>query len=392
MDKNNPLKYKLPSQLKYSVSKSFDKDQVKSPLLIQRIRDYIESVLFYWDSEPEKLKTFSFDLPGTIFTEKIESIENLAKEGKLISRNRGGFINDYNFNEVSYLDNTRDLSPEQFNDIWLKGQFSIKSKVEGLPYIWELAPFIAYGYNNIKDNFFIHLSYSYELIYTLKDRILYKPHESSLFGSFKKLYYVVKAAVGLFIGVPDRYLDNGEEKIKSQLFYDLWESYLNNPKFDVKFYNDETKNRLNLFINEFNIFWDKQVIESEQKYIDQNLSKQEVQDKLYQEKYQRIVSKMSDSNEHYKALFLEFLQSLIIIEKIESKSNEDINAAQIRVTNKVENDYYIRSKSARFLNDTVEAEMKVIREEIKKNANTEIIKELAKYELPSFIYNTRLKF
>ena len=99
----------LPQKRKYTFDDQYDGSKDKNGLLVEEIRKLIEATLFSWELPiPEN---FQFNLPETIFT----GTQNVE------------FKVENNF-EVDYAEDNRNLSTEQYQEIWQEGQFSIKSK------------------------------------------------------------------------------------------------------------------------------------------------------------------------------------------------------------------------------------------------------------------------
>ena len=123
---NETLIMNLPPRIPFKMNE-YQKENLKEEdiKLIDNIIEYIEAHLFTWKKEDEN---FIFNLPKTLFPEKTEI--NYGNYEKL---------------DVDYQQNELILSSQQISEIWKRGEFTVESKIPGLPYVWKLSEWNSKG-------------------------------------------------------------------------------------------------------------------------------------------------------------------------------------------------------------------------------------------------------
>ena len=366
---------RLPKRKEFEFNdESLKNNELEEGLLLQNIRDHIKNKLFFWDDETDKY--FQFDLPPTIFTDK-SSVR---------------FIQDQNI-DIEYNDNNRDLSPGQFQDIWTKGEFSINSKIENLPFIWKITSWLSYGTDNIKLDYFKQLCLSYYMLYIIGDRFC--GEHISISNSICKLFICFRNGLDLFLGLPNKYLFNEEDKIQKKLEYELYKTYLDNKDFDSNVYFKMTKELVNSDLDAFASIWEKEYIEYEQKLIDQKLSQQEIKNNMEKERlirFKEYLSLQTHYSDKTKNLLIAFLDSIIVVENAIEETTDKTTESKNLITETIIKENYIRANSKRLLNDLVNSKMTKVSIDLKDSEKNNINKGLINYPLQQFMYKAKTNF
>ena len=118
---NQRVLINLPERIPFKLNDIDRGDSNEEDLkLINHLKEFIEEHIFTWILPLNNF--YNFNLPETLF-----------KENTNISYGNFGNM------EVDYNENELVLSSKQLSEIWKRGEFSVESKITGLPYVWKLS-------------------------------------------------------------------------------------------------------------------------------------------------------------------------------------------------------------------------------------------------------------
>jgi hypothetical protein len=131
------LPKKIGMKINFSPPQNMAQDLLN---LLLSNKKFIEDNTWYWDITDEN---FSFNLPPTIFTQKINYYPN----------------KNYENEDVNYEDNYirgEKLSESQLDSIWKTGKFQIPSNKK-IPYEWQLSLFTVKGIERINKSYILDM-------------------------------------------------------------------------------------------------------------------------------------------------------------------------------------------------------------------------------------------
>ena len=378
LPKENDIIYKLPP--KQSIDIDLDLKNLANTItdketeILKINKEYLESKLWYWKID----KKFKFELPPTIFKEK-----------QVIDYDNGL---QYSNSGIQYLEPSiigKRFSKKILSQIWMKGEFVIESNNPEIPYVWHISDCMVKGYDNIKESYANILSVCFMLLYTLKYRFCSKKNEEycnfTFSSAFYHLYNSIFNLIDLFFGIP-KYGYNREisrERIMHQRIVDFIN---NNRDLDFDFFNKETKNKLKIFDEKFELRWTQDILPSLMSKDNQEVLKNIRNIKL--EEYIKFLDNYKDFTEFEKShpCSKDYLLSQQILNEKTFYNNKEKDA-QIKKYDEELKKHHIKYLSEFWRDDKMESFQKLIEQNTIDKIQTEVNREIDGKKDPKAVYN-----
>ena len=372
---NETLIMNLPPRIPFKMNE-YQKENLKEEdiKLIDNIIEYIEAHLFTWKKEDEN---FIFNLPKTLFPEKTEI--NYGNYEKL---------------DVDYQQNELILSSQQISEIWKRGEFTVESKIPGLPYVWKLSEWTVKGTENIKESFFNDLGNVFYLLYKFKYRIISSGNyfDLSFQTSISMIFKGIGQILNLIVGISRKNLNNSriskiEELINrehtKQLVIKLKE---NNNNFDYSIIFPQKKKDFEIIQSEFEKKWITDSLLHEQEMFDKQIPESEIRKKLIKLKNEKLFTHLSvalQNDEIAKIELLNALRALLIYHKLNSKFEATCDEERKKLHSQIRSSFYIRSRESEWFMNRMDSEFEPIQKRLEIERYDKIIlkfSQLVKYK------------
>ena len=344
-------------------------------LLLNNIK-FIEDKSWYWDTTDEN---FTFNLPPTIFTEKIKLSPN----------------NNYKNENIEYEDNNiigQKLSENQLNEIWENGKFTIPSNKK-IPYEWQLSLWTVKGINNIFISWISNMSISYYFIYHIKSRFSYSNYKEFIISfpsSFYNLYISLWKLGDHFFGLPS--FINNEYELTQIIRKEQLMNFINNhPEINIKLFVHKFNKILFTIDNTFYNLWSKKEIELKTEYYSQDMSKNEVLTQIEKDKKEAYIKFLNENNEFQNFIqtyndLMEYLYSDQIIQEKKYEMDKEYKKKTIEYDNKLKEINYIKYNVNSWRIEKEKKYEEELQKELIQNMNNKIKNEINKYNNPYLIY------
>ena len=282
------IKIKITEDKSNSSSKKKKNLTEEEKSLIKINKEYLESKLWTWKRD----KDFKFSLPPTIFHRKIviEGDHNLQYQNQGVQYEDPNIIGQH-------------FSQEILDQIWQKGEFTIKSTEPELPYTWKLSALSVKGIQNVKYRYRKDMSYSFYFLYSLYYRFSTHNYKNcfplSFPSSIYHIYNTFYQLINLFFGLPlyDYSSYEIELKIKKQRLLDFIKA---NNDLDFLFFYQENRRKLNEFDEDFNNKWlDEIQPRLMKKYSEQKLNKDQITSNLSEDKKREFLQYLTENNQKF---------------------------------------------------------------------------------------------
>ena len=380
----------LPEKEKIKLIEEEEEDEENKKIneedkkLILINKNYIESKLWCW----KKDKNFEFEIPPTIFTEKIiiNCDNNLRYNNELIQYENQEIIGQR-------------FSQEILDQIWQKGEFNIRSTNPELPYTWKLSNFTVKGIQNVKFRYKKDMSISFLFLYSLYYRFSTYNYKDLFPCSFPSsayhLYDSVYNIINLFFGLPlySQYYDDIEKRIKCQRLLEFLKS---NKNLDLLFFNSQSKQTLMKFDKEFNTKWMTKIEPTLlEKYKQQNVNNEKINSYLYEDKKREFLNFLNENNKKFK----EFEQlhpctkDYLLSQQIINDTNFFYKSEKEQKMENFRNElkkYYIRDLCELWHEDKIDEYNRKVTKETNDKKERKIKRDIQNKKEPSCVYNYNL--
>jgi hypothetical protein len=353
------LELKLPDRVPYKLNDgetnklNLDEEQIQ---LVDHFLNFIESNLFSWKKLPKnfQIHEFIFNLPKTVFQEKTE-----------ISYQNYGNL------EVEYNDDDLSLTERQLTEIWKKGEFSVESKIPGLPYVWKLSDFTVKGRENINENFIHDMGLFFTILYKLKYRFKksYKPFDLSFQRSFLQIFKGIGQILNNLVGISCKTISSRYEmSINNYILSDSTKKLAikleeNQNVYDYSIHFSPKKNLLNIIQTSFDSEWNNKEIVYEQEMFEQQMSQNEIKAKLAKIKNKEFLERIQKGLENDPQSLNEIINAI----KAEYKYNKYLAKYNLKISKekeillkKINEENQIFSKNYEWRENTVAEQLQPI--------------------------------
>ena len=375
MIEENEILLPKKKENKINFNKPKDIEENLYNLLLNNIK-FIEEKSWYWDTTDE---FFSFNLPPTIFTEKIK-----------LSPNKN-YINE----NIQYENNIiigQKLSENQLNQIWENGKFTIPSNKK-IPYEWQLSLWTVKGINNIFISWISNMSISYYFIYHIKSRFTFSNYKNfvvSFPSSFYSLYVSLKKLGNHIFGLPS--FINNEYQLKEIIKKEQLMNFINNhPEINIKLFVHKFNRILYSIDNNFMNIWSKKEIELKTEYYAQDMTKNEVLTQIEKDKKESYIKYLNENNdlqnliETYNDL-MDYLYSDQIIQEKKYEMDKEYKKRINEYDKELKETNYIKYNVYGWRKEKENKYEEELKKELNQNMKNKIQNEINQYHNPSLIY------
>lgn len=346
-------------------------ENIEEEQLVTNLKNYIEKKVYMWDVTNSD--EFQFVLPLTAFSEEKKINFTLFEES-----------------EITYDDSyiSRELTPEQLEEIWEKGQFTVKSKNSSQPYVWQISALLHRGREGIKNSFCKEMGAAYFMLYALKYRFSLDPKRS--FINFLYPFYFfnqgLRELTYLFLGT-SRYSGDYYNSLRdpeSYVSYEVYKKYQDNllkehPEIMVSIYYPKFKNLIHKIDYEFQKKWEDEKIIIEHQLQQEELTAKEIKEKLSDIKFNKLIEEYENSSlldEKRKRYFIDILKAERIYSKLTFEHEQKKTEMRKRILEKIKKDYPIRSNVDDWLktkaNSLSQKEEKTLEEDLERKLDIEL--------------------
>jgi hypothetical protein len=350
------------------------------------IKNHIETNVFMWDII--NINNFKFTLPKTSFNQEVK-------------------INfkEWEEQEVSYDESytSRDLTPEQLNEIWETGKFSVKSKVNDLPYVWQLSEWLFKGKQEKINSFYVDLSAAYALLCYISNKFsIYRNKEDfNFFSPFRYFYIALQDYYHLFFGRPRysneyvnriRYPQDYTKEVLSEYHSELINS---NPCINTKIIYPKARKLILKVWEGFQKRWNEEKIVVEDDLRRQNLNPEELEEKLNEIRFNKLVEayeKTEKFDESRKKAIVEMLKGKRIFNFIMYDYNNKIEKTKKEIEEKIFKEFPIRSKFNDWEEEKIKQELKLVSFKFEEERDRRISEELSQYPSVKILVEANIKF
>jgi len=344
-------------------------------LLLNNIK-FIEENSWYWDTTDND---FSFNLPPTIFTEKIKLFPNKNYENEIIEYEENNIIG-------------QKLSENQLNQIWEDGKFTIPSNKK-IPYEWQLSLWTVKGVNKTIKSWIIDMSYSYYFIYHIKSRFNYSNYSNfdvSFPSSFYNLYISLWKLGDHFFGLPS-FINNEYELIEKVKKEQLMNFINNHPEINIRLFVHKFNKCLFVIDNYFFSKWSKKEIELKTEYYSQDMSKNEVLTQIENDKKEAYIKYLNENNDLQNFIqtyndLMEYLFSDQIIQQKKYEMDKEYKKRTIEYDKQLKEINYIKYEVQSWRKEKEKIYKDELKKELTQNMKNKVINEINKYHNPHLIY------
>jgi hypothetical protein len=330
----------------YKVKKAddaIDPTNEEEKVLVDKLTDYLENKCFIWDIT--NVRDFNFPLPNTVFREnnKIE-------------------FKTYEEAEVDYFETfeSRSLSKEQLDEIWLKGQFTLKSKIPNLPYIWTLSEWLFKGVEKRKDSWCYDMYLVFYHLYYLRNRFR-KDKRHPWFSLTYSVIFLTKGFKDLYALIFGRpqycytYINNirHPDNLRTVLLGKYYENLLrDNPDIVASVYLPKTRTIINDIHTMFLTKWKDLKIYKEHELRGLLYSQGEIKEKIADYKIELLAKEYAESDkldDRKKKYIIEILIANRLFDKIQNDYDKQYKTEKDALREKLKLENPIRSYSKRWL-------------------------------------------
>lgn len=385
-----PSSIPLPPKINYE----FTNQPILKGILEREISNYITNSLFIWDINDT---SFDFELPPSIFSEYTYV-----------------HFSNYHQDEIIYAEENadRELTTSQFNDIFSNGKFKIESNVPGLPYEWYITKWIIKGTSNIYKDFIDAVGLSFYLVYKLKHRFIYTGGWGFSFqDSIKAIFRAGYETISCLIGLPSFEYKRQDNYVNQNLQKEYVQQFLRDqPEFTTDIFHPEFKEQVRLLSESFELRWEKESQEEEQRLFEGRLTNDEVKQTLYSLRLDRIIKyiKGIHTDEEVKDLFdlniltprrLDILAEYFLAHNIVDKNflieGAKISDIKSETEQGIQNEFSIRSKVTEWKNNKINLVQADKIAHLKKETENLIVNEMKQLNLKEpvtlFLKNCRFQ-
>ena len=368
MIENEFLKINLPPRIPFKMNE-YQKEDLKEEdiKLIDNLIEFIEENLFIWKKVDED---FVFNLPKTLFPNKTEI-------------NYG----NYNSLEVDYNQNELILSSLQLSEIWRRGEFTVESKIYGLPYVWKLSEWSVKGTENIKETFFNDLGNVFYLLYKYKNRFISSTNyfDLSFQTSISKIFMGIGKILNLIVGISRKNLnqnriDKLEDFINQEHTKQLVLKLNENSIFNYSILFPSKTHNMDKIQSEFEKKWETESLLHEQEMFDKMIPESEIKKKLIKLKNEKLFSHLSEAflnDEYAKKELLNALRAHLIYKRLNSKFEDACEDERKKLNSQIKSLCYIRSRTEEWLRNHRNSQIDPILKRLEEERNDKILLKLS---------------
>ena len=372
------LPKKIGMKINFSPPQNMAQDLLN---LLLSNKKFIEDNTWYWDITDEN---FSFNLPPTIFTQKINYYPN----------------KNYENEDVNYEDNYirgEKLSESQLDSIWKTGKFQIPSNKK-IPYEWQLSLFTVKGIERINKSYILDMSYAYYFIYHIKSRFDYKNYKRfncSFPSAFYSFYRSVWKFLNLIIGLP--YFLNNDDLIRQKIRKEQLMNFIHNhPEINLRLFIHDTSQLFQKIDNIFQNYWEKKLIEIKTDYYSQDMTENEILTKINQDEKDEYMKFINQNEDFQHALqtyndLMDYLSSDEIIKKKEHEKEKEMQKRIKEYDNKLKEENYIRYEVSSWKEEMENKYENNLNKELTTTMKNEIQNEINIYNIPHLIYTHHIE-
>lgn len=359
---------------------NFEKDKIFKNInlrpgevsVLNEIFKYKESTLFAWDTTNSK--KFKFDLPKTEF----------SKENKINFK-------DYTKPSTEYSFKDRKLTDSHFKEIKETGQFTVRSKVRGLPYVWKLVPILTTGSKTAYNNLLGNLTVAFFILNDAKHRV--STGQVKYFSSFNLLNSLVelktafKKIINLLIGV--KTID--EQKLFTEIQLKLEKEYLEELKskgVDFSIHTPYFRKKMLELSSIFEEEWATKKVKYEQEFADKLFSDNELAYKLQEKRLADLlefVGKFDVQLEGKGGLISDYIRAIDRLQEMNEEVSLQINKLKEKTADELKQKHRIKSGVESWLNEQVYKITFPQIYQIMFEWNAKILQELSIFEQPKII-------
>jgi hypothetical protein len=376
-------------RLPYKIQKT---DSAKEPTneeekqILSHITSYLEKKCWFWDiTDADK---FVFDLPATVF-----------RQGNKIE------FKEFEEAEVEYFENfeSRNLTKEQRDEIWQKGQFTLKSKIPCLPYIWTISEWLFKGIDKRNANFVYDMYLVFYYLYYLRNRFR-KDKRHPFFSVVFSFIFLKKGVKDLYSMVCGRpfynytYINNirNPKNLRDVLLKQYYENLIkDNPQIVASVYLPKTSAIINEIHSNFERGWKDLRIHKEHELRILGLSPSEIKEKVQDYRVDLLVHEYDRSeklDERKKKYIIEILKANRIFDKIQIDYDKQYKADKDALREKLCEENPIRSNSKRWLELLTIENFKTRAEELERLRDIRVDQELFNYPTAKIMIKSFINF
>jgi hypothetical protein len=341
--------------------------------LIAKLKEYLEQKCFVWDTTGAE--GFFFPLPSTVFREQ-NKIE----------------FKTYEEAEVDYFETyeTRSLTKDQLDEIWSKGQFTLKSKIPNLPYVWTLSEWLFKGTEKRNTSWCYDMYLVFYYFYYLKNRFREDKRHPWFSITYALIFLTkgIKDMYSLIFGRPVysyTYINNirNPSNLREVLLGRYYENLLrDNPDIVASVYLPKTRAIINEIHSNFMTKWKDFRIYKEHELRGLDCSPSEMKEKVADYRIELLVKEYESSeklDERKKMYIIEILIANRIFDKIQNDYDKQFNTEKDSLREKLRGENPIRSYSKRWLELLTIEKFKPNIERLEQIRTERIDKELSDY-------------
>lgn len=371
----NTYPQKIPLDIEIDKNWKLNEEEEK---IISLNLEYIKKNSWYWDI---KDTNYSFNLPPTVFVQQF-----LISNDSLIKYEVGKSVKYRNPEDERGIS----LREEHLQEIWRKGEFTVPSTIEKLPYKWKLSLWTVKGIDNIKESYINDLSNSFYFVYKLKDRFELEGHKhfcASFPSSFYSLYQFIFNTVNLFVGLPS--FNDNKDEIISKVKHDNLISFIEvNPSIKLKMFVYSNYKGILSLETQFLKNWNQEVQKKTKEYGRLKMTQNEINLKIRNDSIEAFKSFLENSPEYQQFNELYDTNSFLAVQQIIFNHELTKNQEYTHFVNEYKENlkqYYIRSKISEWHNN----QMNKYKNEILKRTQNDFIsrveRDITQYNVPSSI-------
>ena len=201
-----------------------------------------------------------------------------------------------------------------------------------------------------------------------------KPYDLNLQTSFKNLFNGIGKILNLIVGISRKNLnEERSNKINELIDSDFTKRLViklneDDNKFDYSILFPSKISKLSELQSNFDEKWRNESLVYEQLMFDQQIPEGEIKRKLSNLRNEKLFERISDvlvDDIEAKLEIINVLKAHLIYKKQEQKSIIEIDKEKEKLNNLIKSDSYIRSHTSEWFNNSLESELKPIREEKK---------------------------
>lgn len=362
---------KISSNLKIKKEWKLTKEEEK---IISMNIEYIKKNSWYWDI---KDTNYSFNLPPTVFVEHFE-----ISDDTLINYEDGKSVKYKNPQDEM----RKPLREEHLREIWRKGEFSVPSTIENLPYKWKLSLWTVKGIDNIKESYINDLAKSFYFVYKIKDRFVLEYYEhffASFPSSFYSIYQFFFYTIDLFIGLP-AFIDNKEEiitKVKHDNLISFIEAH---PSIKLKMFLYTNYSDILALEDKFLREWDREILKKKNEYGKLKMEQNEISLKIRNESIEAFKAFLENSPRYQEFNELYDTNSFLAVQQI--LFNHELQYTHlIKEYEEKLKQCYIRSKISEWYENKMSNYKDEVQKRIRNDFFSQVERETKQYTIPSSI-------